>query len=188
MKKRALLSTALLLATFGMTANVAVQAEESSADAAVVTSETANVADSETIAAATAAAKSEPVAADSPQVKKLIAAYPNLVARIQPYGRVCFEGEDCDINITVMAAAVDGQARDGKTIYDGVCHTCHATGLVGAPKLGVVGDWASRINKGKTTLYHNAINGINAMPAKGGADISDEEVQNAVDYMVEQSS
>ena len=110
------------------------------------------------------------------------------MARIQPFGRVCFEGEDCDINITVMAAAVDGQARDGKMIYEGVCQTCHASGLVGAPKLGDKGAWAARIGKGKDALYNSAINGLNAMPAKGGADISDEEVQNAVNYMVEQSS
>lgn len=32
------------------------------------------------------------------------------------------------------------------------------------------------------------MNGFNKMPARGGADIPDEEVKNAVDYMVEQSS
>lgn len=124
----------------------------------------------------------------SPQVQKLIQLYPRLVARIQPHGKICFEGEDCDVSISVLTASADGSPRDGQTIYKAVCHTCHETGLVGAPKYGNQGDWASRIAKGKDTLYQNAINGFNAMPARGGADIPDEEVQNAVDYMIEAAS
>lgn len=148
-----------------------------------------------TTADTTTTNSSEPVAPEtpttptiSPQVQKLIQLYPRLVARIQPHGKICFEGEECDVNISVLTASADGSPRDGQTIYKAVCHTCHATGLVGAPKYGNQGDWASRIAKGKDTLYHNAINGFNAMPARGGADIPDEEVQNAVDYMIEAAS
>lgn len=124
----------------------------------------------------------------SPQVQKLINQYPNLIARIHPYGRVCFDGEDCDVTITALAAAVDGQPRDGKTIYDAVCATCHGMGLAGSPKLGDTAAWSPRISKGKETLYKNAINGFNAMPAKGGADLPDEEVKNAVDYMISKAN
>lgn len=124
----------------------------------------------------------------SNQVAKLMTLYPDLVARISPYGKVCFDGGECDINIAVLAPAVDGQPRDGESIYNAICKTCHGTGLVGAPKFGVAGDWSPRIAKGKDTLYNNAINGIGAMPAKGGADIADEEVKNAVDYMLSKSS
>ncbi|MER2012810.1 MAG: c-type cytochrome, partial [Psychrobacter alimentarius] len=59
---------------------------------------------------------------------------------------------------------------------------------LGSPIFGDAGAWGPRISKGKDTLYTHAINGFNAMPAKGGADIPDEEVQNAVDYMVEAAS
>ena len=123
---------------------------------------------------------------DSAQVKKLIAMYPQLVARIAPVGKVCYDGEECDINITVLAPAVEGVARPGDQLYKAICATCHDAGLVGAPKTGTA-DWAPRIAKGTATLYDHAINGFNAMPARGGADISDDEVKNAVDYILSQS-
>lgn len=131
----------------------------------------------------------EEIPQDTPQVQKLIALYPKLVERIQPYGKVCFDGdENCDITLTASGGSVDGEPRDGKAVYDAICQTCHGSGLLNSPKLGDAGAWASRIGKGTETLYDHAINGFNAMPARGGADIPDEEVQNAVDYMIEQSS
>lgn len=135
-----------------------------------------------------AAAEEEPIPQDTPQVQKLMALYPKLIARIEPVGKVCFEGEDCDVTVRAAGGSVDGEPRDGKAVYDAVCHTCHATGLLGSPALGDAGAWGPRIGKGKDTLYDHAINGFNAMPAKGGADIADEEVQNAVDYMVAEAS
>lgn len=140
-------------------------------------------------AAAATDAKAKPTKPKlSPQVAKLMNQYPNLIARIHPYGRVCYEGEDCDITITALAAAVDGQPRDGKTIYEAICSTCHGMGLAGSPKFGDAGAWGPRIAKGKDTLYDSAINGFKAMPARGGADLADEEVKNAVDYMVKNAS
>jgi cytochrome c5 len=48
--------------------------------------------------------------------------------------------------------------------------------------------WAPRIEKGMDTLISHAINGFNAMPAKGGCgSCSDEEIQAAVEHMVAQS-
>ncbi len=158
---------------------VAAEAEATDADAA-----------EETAAAPAPAVEEEPIPEDSPQVKKLIALYPKLVERIQPYGKVCFEGDtNCDITLTASAgASADGEPRDGKAVYDAICHTCHAAGIAGAPKVGDAGAWGPRIAQGTATLYDHAINGLNAMPARGGADIPDEEVQNAVDYMVGESS
>ena len=122
-------------------------------------------------------------------MKKLIALYPNLIARIQPVGKVCFEGgEACDVTARSSGPAAGDGPRDGEAVYNAVCHTCHATGLLGSPMLGDAGAWGPRVAKGKDTLYTHAINGFNAMPAKGGADIVDEEVQNAVDYMMAKAS
>ncbi|MFK3866859.1 c-type cytochrome [Psychrobacter faecalis] len=140
-------------------------------------------------AAAAPAAEEEPIPQDTPQVQKLIALYPNLIARIQPVAKVCFEDDEvCDVTARSAGPAAGDGPRDGKAVYNAVCQTCHASGLLGSPMLGDAGAWGPRIAKGKDTLYTHAINGFNAMPAKGGADIPDEEVQSAVDYMIDEAS
>ena len=146
-------------------------------------------ADAPAAVAVAAPAAEEPIPQDTPQVQKLIALYPNLIARIQPVGKVCFEEDEvCDVTARSSGPAAGDGPREGKAVYSAVCQTCHATGLLGSPMLGDAGAWGPRIAKGKDTLYTHAINGFNAMPAKGGADIPDEEVQNAVDYMVAEAS
>lgn len=141
------------------------------------------------VAVAAPAVEEEPIPEDTPQVQKLIALYPNLIARIQPVGTVCFEdGEICDVTARSSGPAAGDGPRDGAAVYNAVCQTCHASGLLGSPMLGDAGAWGPRIAKGADTLYTHAIQGFNAMPAKGGADIPDEEVQNAVDYMIGEAS
>ncbi|ABE74242.1 MULTISPECIES: c-type cytochrome [Psychrobacter] len=160
-----------------------------SADATAQADATATDAPAEATAAAAPAAVEEPIPQDTPQVQKLIALYPNLIARIQPVAKICFEEDEvCDVTARSAGPAAGDGPRDGKAVYNAVCQTCHASGLLGSPKLGDAGAWGPRIAKGKDTLYTHAINGFNAMPAKGGADIPDEEVQNAVDYMVGEAS
>lgn len=85
-----------------------------------------------------------------------------------------------------QAAAAD--LANGKSVYAGACFVCHTTGAAGAPKLGDKALWAPRIAQGMDTLVHNAINGKNAMPPKGGRmDLSDTAVADAVAYMVQES-
>ena len=56
----------------------------------------------------------------------------------------------------------------------------------GAPKTGDAGDWAPRIAQGKDVLADHAINGFNAMPAKGSCmDCSDDEIIAAIEHMIE---
>lgn len=84
-----------------------------------------------------------------------------------------------------------GQAAlaDGKATYDTVCFVCHATGAAGAPKMGDKASWAPRIAQGTDVLKQHALAGYKGktgyMPPKGGsADVSDEAVAAAVEYMV----
>ncbi|BBI54884.1 hypothetical protein HORIV_73050 [Vreelandella olivaria] len=67
-----------------------------------------------------------------------------------------------------------------------MCSACHESGAAGAPIRGDEEAWAERTEQGFATLLDHAINGIGAMPAKGGnPNLSDEEVEAAVAYMVE---
>ncbi len=112
-----------------------------------------------------------------------------IAERLAPVGELCLEGEDCG---TAMAATGGGDASaataeiDGEGIYGSVCMACHETGAAGAPVRGDEADWAERTGKGFATLLDHAINGFNAMPARGGnPNLSDAEVRAAVAYLVE---
>ena len=82
-------------------------------------------------------------------------------------------------------------ALSGEEVYNFACIACHTTGAGGAPLLGDVDAWEARIGQGKPLLVQRAVEGymgeIGIMPAKGGRlDLSDEEVENAVAYMLDQ--
>ena len=107
-------------------------------------------------------------------------------ARIKPVGEVCLQGDECGSAAAPTETASSGP-RSGSEVYDAVCTACHSTGAAGAPKVGDTAAWAPRIDKGMDTLINHALNGFNAMPAKGGcANCPDEEIQAAVEYLVEQ--
>lgn len=127
------------------------------------------------------------VPADTPQLQKMVALYPDLIKRLAPYGRNCVKGKSCDVVIAAAAPAPGAAPRSGEEVYNAVCTNCHGSGMLGAPKTGSAADWGPRKAKGKDTLYTHAINGFNAMPARGGGELSDQEVKNAVDYMTAKS-
>lgn len=98
------------------------------------------------------------------------------------------------VNARIAPVAADGfTLRDAnapkvlqsaEAVYTAVCAACHATGLAGAPKIGDAAGWGPRIAQGYDTLLKHAIEGIRAMPAKGGnPDLDDVEVARAVVYM-----
>jgi cytochrome c5 len=77
--------------------------------------------------------------------------------------------------------------QNGQAVYTAVCVACHGTGAAGAPKVGDAGAWTARIAQGYDTLVQHAVQGIRAMPAKGGnPDLDDLEVARAVVYMANQ--
>ena len=76
----------------------------------------------------------------------------------------------------------------GDAVYTANCAACHTSGAAGAPKLGDAAGWTARIAQGYETLVKHAIEGIRAMPARGGnPDLDDVEVARAVVYMANQS-
>ena len=74
--------------------------------------------------------------------------------------------------------------RDGATIYNTVCGACHNTGAAGAPKIDDKAAWAPRVAQGKAALITSVTNGKGAMPPKGGATLSDDEIKGVVDYVL----
>jgi len=78
--------------------------------------------------------------------------------------------------------------QGAEAVYTAVCAACHGSGLAGAPKIGDAAGWGTRIAQGYETLVKHAIEGIRAMPPKGGnPDLDDVEVARAVVYMANQS-
>lgn len=116
--------------------------------------------------------------------------YDNLTVaqRIAPVGQVYLEG---DIDITAVAkqaSASNSKKRTGKEIYQESCSVCHAIGVADAPKFANKTDWAPRIKQGIKTLVATAIKGKGAMPPRGTcSSCSDEDINSAVTYMVNQS-
>ena len=76
----------------------------------------------------------------------------------------------------------------GNAVYAAVCAACHDSGAAGAPKLGDNAAWAQRLSQGYEVVVKHAIEGIRAMPAKGGnPDLDNLEVERAVVYLANKS-
>ena len=74
--------------------------------------------------------------------------------------------------------------KTGEAVYTEGCSSCHGAGALGAPKYGNKGDWGRRNAQGFDTLVKNAVNGIRAMPPRGGnPDWSEIEMSRAVAHM-----
>jgi cytochrome c5 len=91
----------------------------------------------------------------------------------------------------LSACSADPEAN-APQLYVNSCAWCHTEGLGGAPATGDKDDWERRTSKGMSQVYANAIDGFEGatgiMPAKGSrVDLTDEEVKELVDWMVEVS-
>lgn len=76
----------------------------------------------------------------------------------------------------------------GSDVYTTTCAACHENGLAGAPKTGDNASWGARLSQGYDTLFKHAIEGLRAMPAKGGnPDLDDLEIARAVVFMTNKS-
>jgi cytochrome c5 len=110
--------------------------------------------------------------------------------RIQPVGAVLSGEEGTAALAEAQSAAAEAAPAqdivvDGSAVYDGLCKTCHDAGVAGAP-IAKSDQMAARLDeKGLETLVSNAINGLNAMPPRGGnPTLTDEQIQAAVEFML----
>ena len=82
------------------------------------------------------------------------------------------------------ATATAAAGGAGEALYKQACFACHAAGVANAPKFGDKAAWAPRIKQGVAALVQSAVKGKGAMPPKGGSTASEQEIQAAVEYMV----
>jgi cytochrome c5 len=119
----------------------------------------------------------------------------DVAERIKPFGQVAVAGQDNSAMTIAPPPGAEAKATaaalpaNGEETYHAVCAVCHGAGVGGAPRFGDKATWASRIAQGDATLHKHAIEGLQGkagyMPAKGGrADLPDQLVIEAVDYMV----
>ena len=102
-----------------------------------------------------------------------------VAARVRPVAEEGFAFKDANAPKVLQS---------GQAVYNAVCVACHGTGAAGAPKAGDAGAWSARIAQGYDTLVQHAVQGIRAMPAKGGnPDLDDVEVARAVAYLANQA-
>jgi cytochrome c5 len=98
--------------------------------------------------------------------------------RVKPVGEVA----------VVDPNAPPPAAKAPEEVIAQVCGACHNSGAAGAPKIGDKAAWESRMAQGFDALVSAAIQGKNAMPAKGGnPSLSDDEIKGAVKLMLEKS-
>lgn len=111
--------------------------------------------------------------------------------RLAPIGDVRIAGSAQTQVTSTAPAPVAGAAvasESGKQIWEGTCSACHATGALGAPKIGDQAEWAPHLAKGLKVLEDHALHGFLQMPAHGGNPaLSDAEVIKALEYMISQS-
>lgn len=90
-------------------------------------------------------------------------------------------------SMSVASAAGDTADKSPDQLYQSACLACHTTGAAGAPKIGDAAAWKTRLGKGLEALISSAINGIGAMPPRGGSQFSDDQIRATVEYILAES-
>jgi cytochrome c5 len=102
--------------------------------------------------------------------------------RTRPVGQVITD-EKMLLAATPASSAAARPPMGGAEVVTKVCGACHASGVLGAPKIGDTGAWTKR--GALNALVASAIKGKNAMPPRGGdPSLSDDEIKAAVQEML----
>ncbi len=83
---------------------------------------------------------------------------------------------------------IDAKDIAAAKTYEASCSACHNNKVIGAPLFGDKEVWDEVMSKGISKVYENGINGINAMPPKGGnIELTEKEFKDVVDYLINSS-
>lgn len=105
--------------------------------------------------------------------------------RIKPVATVHIATPQTATNPADPSAPVVNVAQK---VYQEHCKTCHESGLLGAPKLGVSTAWQIRAKQDIKDLVGHVINGYKAMPARGMCpQCTDAEIEATVKYMLQEA-
>ena len=89
-----------------------------------------------------------------------------------------------DQGYTIIDVNAPKVLQTGEAVYKASCLACHGAGAAGSPKFGDAAAWGPRIAQGYETVLKHALEGLRAMPPKGGnADLDNVEVARAMVYM-----
>lgn len=109
-----------------------------------------------------------------------------IAERLSPIATIVTDA-DAQKTPEVRNKATSQPQLSGKQVVGQVCSACHASGVLGAPKIGDATEWHKRFNTqgGLDGLVHHAIHGLRSMPPRGGnPGLTDQEIHNAVKYML----
>ncbi|HXF08879.1 MAG TPA: c-type cytochrome [Candidatus Acidoferrales bacterium] len=107
--------------------------------------------------------------------------------RIAPIGEVRTSDQPLE-TASADASQAPAAPRSGTEVVQQVCAACHGAGVLGAPKIGAKADWQPRLAQGFDTLVTHSVNGIRAMPPKGGnPSLSEDELKAALTEMLKES-
>ena len=164
--------------------------EAPAVDAAPAQVEPAAIATPEPIATAEPEQSASPAVATTDTPPSTVAppkAVPQSVAATQP-AQPTASAKAEPASEAVPAASHQPDLAHGQQIYRQACAFCHDKGVAGAPKMGDAAAWSPRLAQGMDTLYASALNGKNAMPAKGGnPSLAEADVKAAVGYLAAQA-
>lgn len=94
-------------------------------------------------------------------------------------------GDEVDLMALIASGTVpDGLSDQTKAAVDGVCAGCHIAGVAEAPKIGDKEAWAARAELGLAALTQSVMKGKGIMPARGGSQLTDEEIPLAIQYLL----
>lgn len=95
----------------------------------------------------------------------------------------------CVVGVLLLALAAAPAAgaapAEGEVVYAGTCQRCHGTGEYGAPRFGDRAAWQPRFQRGMDDLMDHTIDGLRAMPPRGGNDdLTDAQLRSAIVHML----